>query len=266
MNVELAETVEEESSALWVIVKSKNNLFGFDANIVGNMIAIPKVTHVPDGMDYIPGTITVRGSIIPLVDLRVYTGLPSANRDIDDFCQLMDQRLSDHENWLKELKASIDENREFKLATDPHKCAFGKWYDSYKSEDRTTQSILAKFDAPHRVIHGIAEKVTQLVRENKVAEAHAIIDSTAKIELLQMVNLFSAIKEAVREEGRRRIAMVLETAKGKIALDIDEVVAVEKIDNIEASPHHASGSIGISRIGRRTKNDDLVLLMEELNF
>jgi purine-binding chemotaxis protein CheW len=265
-DIELEAEVDGEIAPLWVVVKSKHNLFGFDAGIVGNMIAIPKVTRVPDGIDYMPGTITVRGSIIPLIDFRIYTGQPSANQDIDDFCQLMDQRLKDHQNWITELKASIDEEREFKLATDPHKCAFGKWYDNYKSDDRMINHILKKFDGPHKAIHSIAEKVNKLVRENKCAEAHESIDRTSGTELLRMVALFTEIKEAVREAGRRRIAMVLEIEGKTIALDIDEVVSVEHISNIENAPKRQSGRVDISRIGRREKNDDIVLLMDKLDF
>jgi len=260
------EIFDDDNSSLWVIVRIKNNLFGFEANIVGNMIALPRITSVPDSEEYMPGTITVRGSVIPLVDFRVYTGQISAIQEIDDFCKLMDQRLGDHQNWIEELKKSVDEKNEFKLATDPHKCAFGKWYDSYKSDDRTITNILAKFDKPHQIIHGIAEKATKLVNENKINDAHKLIDRTSDNELQQMVSLFADIKEAVREVGRRRIAMILELGERQVALDIDEVIAVENINNIEDAPKNKSSSLGITRIGRRDKTDELVLLMENFAF
>jgi len=258
--------VAEDGLLLWVIVRSHNNLLGFDASIVGNMIAIPPITRVPEAAAYVSGTISVRGSIIPLVDLRVYTGQPSGRQEIEDFCTLMDLRLSDHENWIKELKLSVEENRSFDLATDPHKCAFGEWYDSYKSDNRMINIILKKFDNPHKTIHGIAEKVNQLVEKNQIDEAHALIDATANNELLLMVGLFTDIKNAACESSRRRIAMVIENDSQTIALDIDEVVAVEQIVNIEDAPRNDSRSLGISRIGRRKKNDELVLLMENAAF
>jgi purine-binding chemotaxis protein CheW len=265
-DVEAGESLTEDSSLLWVIVRSHNNLLGFDANTVGNMIAIPKVTRTPDSVGYLSGTITVRGSIIPLIDLRVYTGQPSGNKEIDDFCELMDQRLGDHQRWIEELKASVDEEREFGLATDPHKCAFGKWYDCYKTDNRMVRGILDKFDAPHKAIHAIAERVKDLVHEGRVDEAHELIDSTSRIELKALVGLFSDLKLAVQETGKRRIAMVLENGNRTIALDIDEVVAVESIGHIEDAPKNEAGSLGISRIGRRKINDELVLLMEDIEF
>ena len=40
-DVEEGQVVAEDGSLLWVIVRNKNNLLGFDAGTVGNMIAIP---------------------------------------------------------------------------------------------------------------------------------------------------------------------------------------------------------------------------------
>jgi len=81
-------------TSLWVIVRSNKNLFGFDANLVGKMIALSKVTHGPAIINYMAGTITVRGAVIPLIDLRVYSGEPSADQEVADFCALMDQRTA----------------------------------------------------------------------------------------------------------------------------------------------------------------------------
>lgn len=256
----------EDVSSLWVIVRCNQSLLGFDATYVGNMIALPQVTRVPGTDDYMSGTITVRGSIIPLIDLRVYTGQKSAEAEIDEFHELMDQRLADHQNWIEELKASVDEERAFKLTSDPHQCAFGKWYDSYQTNDRFVAAVLAKFDTPHKKIHGIAATVKELVAQGQLDQAHQLIDQTAQGELQLMVGLFDEVKKAAREASRRRIAMVLELDQKTLALDIDEVVAVESISKIQPAPPQQTGHLGIEKIGRRDKDDELVLLMEDVAF
>lgn len=263
-NINSPEMSQKNSHLLLVIIRCNRSLFGFDAATVGNMIAIPTVTHVPGNIDYMPGTITIRDKIHPLIDLRVFTGQPSAEQEIQDFCELMDQRLCDHQNWIKELKASVEDQREFKLATDPHQCAFGKWYDGYSSDNRIVNSILPKFDAPHRAIHKIADKVKKLISLDKIHDANDLIDKTSKVELVQMVHLFSEIKDAVRESWHRRIAMALEKEEGNIALDIDEVIAVEHIEKVEPYQHKNLNALGISQIGRRNKTDELVFLVDNL--
>lgn len=265
-NIDDTEKFATDSSLLRVIIRSSNSLFGFEASKVGNMIAIPSITYVPGSVDYMPGTITIRDKVHTLIDLRVYTGQPSAQHEIQEFCELMDQRLLDHQNWIQELKTSVEEQREFKLSTDPHKCAFGKWYADFSSDNRIVSHILPKFDAPHRAIHEIAGKVKTLVSRKKVDEAHDLIDKTSKTELEQMVRLFPEIKDAVREAWQRRIAMVLEKEDGNIALDVDEVVAVEHIGKIEPHRHENLKEIGVTRIGRREKTDEIVFLIDSLNL
>jgi purine-binding chemotaxis protein CheW len=83
-------------------------------------------------------------------------GLTSAVEETESFCALMQQREQDHRNWLNELEAS---SRPFTLATDPHQCAFGKWYDKFKAENAWVAALLKKFDVPHRQIHGMAIRV-----------------------------------------------------------------------------------------------------------
>ncbi|WP_321391539.1 chemotaxis protein CheW [uncultured Desulfuromusa sp.] len=253
----------DDIDTLWVIVRCGKNLYGFDANLVGNMIALPQVTRIPDSINYMSGTISVRGMIIPLIDLRAYFGHKSADLVVEEF---WDQRLADHKNWLNELKASVDEKREFTLATDPHMCAFGKWYDNYKSDNRILAGILVKFDLPHKRIHAIAKEVSTYVAEGKIDEAHHVIEKTTNTELKAMEKLFDEIKQAAREVARRRIAMVIEMEDRTLALDVDEVVAVERISDYEPAPQYQTSHLGITRIGRRNKNDELVLLMEELEF
>ena len=83
------------------------------------------------------------------MDLRVRLGMIPLKKEIDDLVDLMKQREQDHRKWLEELESSVRQQREFKLATDPHKCAFGKWYDTFTTDNLTLGHALKKFDQPH---------------------------------------------------------------------------------------------------------------------
>ncbi len=65
---------------------------------------------------------------------------------MEDFSKLMRQREEDHRNWLNELEKSVKEKSEFRLARDPHKCAFGRWYYSYRSDSPWMTAVLRKFE------------------------------------------------------------------------------------------------------------------------
>ena len=89
--------------------------------------------------------------------------MPSLKEENEALCQLMEQRAQDHKRWVQELADSVVQSRRFKLATDPHQCAFGKWYDTYKTDNLLMSSFLKEFDEPHKKIHGMAMTVTEMV-------------------------------------------------------------------------------------------------------
>ncbi len=120
----------------WVIFHLLDEQFAVSANHVREMVAMPKVVPVPQTPDYIRGVINLRGQVMPVMDLRLRMEMTSLVDETEDLIHLLDQREQDHKNWITELESSVREHREFKLATDPHKCAFGKWYDNFKTENR----------------------------------------------------------------------------------------------------------------------------------
>jgi purine-binding chemotaxis protein CheW len=93
----------------------------------------------------IRGVINSRGKVIPLIDLRVKLGLPSANVELDELIQLLHDREQDHYNWLPELEACVRERRQFKLARDPHACKFGLWHDKFQTDNSLLKMALKKW-------------------------------------------------------------------------------------------------------------------------
>ena len=147
----------------------------------------------------------------------------------------MDQREQDHKNWIAELESSVRERREFKLAIDPHKCAFGKWYDNFETDNRTLSGCLKKCDAPHQEIHGIAIKVKGMEEKEDFDSAYEIINPTKEGEWAEMIRLFSKARSLLRE-SKREIALVLEWKVTAIAGAVDSFATVENlsVSNVDA--------------------------------
>jgi purine-binding chemotaxis protein CheW len=185
--------------------------------------------------------------------------------EIQDLVHLLEQREQDHLNWINELEASVKKTRTFKLTTDPHKCAFGQWYDQYRSDNRIINMCLKKFDVPHRKIHAIAMQVKSLEEKKCFDEAFDIINQTRNNELTEIVTLFAQARKLLIEE-QREIALVMEHGKNSIALAVDTIQAVEKISieqmsdlpDIAVNPENQS----IIAIGRRKNDDAFVQLLD----
>lgn len=249
----------------WAIVRLKNQWFAIPTLDMREMLLLPEVAAIPHVPDYVRGVLNLRGKVIPLVDLRKRLGMVSAAEETGNFCSLMAQREQDHRRWLAELEASVRECREFRLTTDPHQCAFGKWYDAYRSDDPWITALLKKFDEPHRKIHGVAAQVEQLVSAGKTGEAAARIADSRDNTLSLMVRLFDDLKSLVRE-AQRETAVILAVSGRTFGISVDGAVSVEKLvpGSVAPLPRGAGAGCGgvVQRLGQRFRQDQPLLLIE----
>jgi len=251
------------STALWVVVSLKDQLYGIAADSVREMVNTPKVVGVPMNMPYLRGLVNLRGHTAPLVDLRMRLGMDSFLHSQEQLIEIFKVREQDHVNWLIELEASVKEKRPFKLSTDPHKCAFGRWYDTYKSDNMMVQNLLARFDAPHKHIHGIAAQVVSLEGQNRHEDAYALIERTRNTELATMIRLFASARMLVTETARE-LCVVVERLGRLVALTVDRVHGVEPLQVDEASTMEALTALdtgGLLQGVGTSRKGELVLML-----
>jgi chemotaxis signal transduction protein len=261
-----------QSSAIkdlpYVVFVLKNTFFAFSADRVKAIVELPSVTKVPSMPAHFRGVITLRGQVLPLLDLRARFGYKTLRGESGELCEELKLRKQDHLNWLAELRQSVEEKREFKLTTDPHKCAFGKWYDSFVSHNADIQNLLRRLDGPHRKIHGIAVEVKAYEHKGEFETSMAIIAKTEKRELAEMIKLFDIMCKYLIDD-LREIAIILERSDGKsFAVALDQVSAVEQLQEEsfdKLSDFMFSGGEkenSIRGLGKRERDDARVQILD----
>ena len=209
----------------WVTFKVGEDVYGFEIRYVREMLRLPEVRSVPGAAADNLGVTMLRSEVIPVFDLRRRFGMKSLCDHTAELAALLKARLQDHENWVAELKRSVVERREFTLTTDPRKCAFGKWYDSYQTDDPWLARMLRKFNDPHRRIHSIGAEVQKLQQEGRFDEALEKTESTTGMVLTDLRRLFGETIELVVEQGRPSL-MVVATNSVSVGVAVDEIRAV----------------------------------------
>lgn len=177
-------------------------------------------------------------SIIPVMDLRLTLGFASAEQEAKTTLETLSARERDHVAWLDELQASVKEGREFRLTTNPHECAFGKWYDALKGDatalhsfvggNSALQSVFTAFDEPHRKIHGVAVEARKLVLDKRLDDALDLIEHTRFGVLRTMIDLFARARGLISSQ-RRTLLLVLEHDRDCMGVLIDRVQALRMI-------------------------------------
>jgi purine-binding chemotaxis protein CheW len=248
----------------WVIIDSAGSLFGIPALAVQSMVIMPQVAAIPQAPDHIRGVTTLRGRVLPLVDLRVRFGKVSLARHVEELCGLLAQRRADHENWLAELQRSVTERRPFTLTTDPHACAFGKWYDAFQTDDLVLSGLLKGFDRPHKAIHAVAQRVEETVGKGEFDKADALIEKTRGTVLQELVGLFESTAAHLKGSNRE-IAIIVQHTERTFALAVDSVEGVEWLSptDISAMPDvmSAEAMTLVHGVVKRKKDASMVLLL-----
>jgi chemotaxis signal transduction protein len=243
----------------WVTFKVGTEMFGFEIEYVKEMLRMPDVHAVPRaGADNL-GVILLRDRTIPVFDLRRKFGMESRQARAVELVELLQARQQDHENWLKELEASVRERREFTLTTDPHACKFGRWYDQFTTDDSTLERITKRFDQPHRSIHALADRASAEIATGQHETALQLIDDTRQTILNQLIVAFGDAIAHVTTAARPTLVIV-GTSACTLGVAVDEISAVircadEEIQAPDAMPgiEQFPGLIGLVAEKSRTK-------------
>lgn len=253
------------SESPWVIFQLRDELYALDAYHAQEMLVVPGITPVPRSPTHVRGVINLRGKVITLLDLRLRLGMPSSRDDVENLVKLLEQREEDHRKWLAELEASVKDNRTFRLTTDPHACAFGKWYDGFHTDDLKLGAILMAFDHPHKQIHAIGQETRQLVDRGEHEKALALIERTRHGALAKMITLFEQARHMIRKQ-QMEIAIVLEQSGQNLAITVDNVLAVEPLaaGSVQELPSTASVEYSglVSWLGQRQEGGASVLVLD----
>jgi len=261
---EAAQASQEELP--FVIMELADCKYGLSSGHVREMLVLPAVTPMQKVAAYVRGVINLRGKVVPLVDMRVRLGLPTFSSESRATVELLREREKDHVRWIEELENSVKEDREFKGEVDPTRCAFGRWYAEFSTNNQLLAMQLRKFDGPHRAVHGLARRVAGLRTEGNAGEALNIIRATHDTELAELRNLFETTCRLI-EETSREIALVLEREGRLFAISVDAVATVERIrpETIEEPPPLPSGAgqeSPVVKLARRVKDDEVVSIID----
>ena len=108
----------------------------------------------------------------------------------------------DHLNWAKKVCALLtdDSVTELEVQTDPHKCAFGKWYysDERKQAEVLVPGIrqpLAEIEDHHNRLHQSAIKIGASYDKGDIAEARKVFTDEARPNLENVQRLLQSIRQ-----------------------------------------------------------------------
>lgn len=259
------ERISDDS--LWLTLKVKDQLYAIDSKYVDSIFELhQEITKLPDAGINILGAIPVREKVVPLMDLRMALGIESLEQEQMEFEDMLEMRKHDHINWVDELKRCLAANEEFKLATDPHKCAFGKWYDNYQPTNHSVAFHLRKIEEPHKKLHQSAHDAFACTKDCENCSRQECLEKILKRETeVYMQRVVGLIEEAkdVFKESYKKMCVVISDENNTVAILVDEVLAVETLKSmVKGSGVYTQNGVSIiSYIAQRHEGNKQTLIL-----
>lgn len=244
----------------FLVIQIGDTHYAIKLEPIREIVIIPKITPVPESPDFVRGVIKLRNSIITLIDTRKRLGFASLEEMDKALIEMLKEREQEHLTWVQTLASSIEKDTDFNLTTDPHACAFGKWYDNYKTDNIGLSVYLKQFDIPHKKIHSLAVRALNERKNNGIEAARKMIDETRDTDLKVMLTLFDGVKDAIRE-SHRELAIVVETSEGLIAISADNVSNIFTFDDSQLQQTDMKNKNKFI-MGSVNQNGDVFLLLD----
>lgn len=266
---DLEELEEENDLNLFEIVRVKHLEVALPAAFIEEALLMPDLTALPESPPSLRGAANIRGDVIPVFDMRILLGLKSSSEENSELVELLRLREQDHLKWIAELEASVRENREFTLARDPTKCAFGKWYYSFDPSQFhlnsvSARSLIKSLAEPHARIHAFADTVLARAAVPDIPGALAMVEEARQTVLAELIELFGEFRSNLRNL-RRELVLIIDVGGCRVGVSVDSAESIEQIDdasdNGPVSLFEGNQPKLVRGIGHR-KNGELVLMLD----
>ena len=142
----------------YITFKLGDELFAIDVARVREVLDLSEITRVPTAPPYVRGVVNVRGSAVPVVDLRLKFGLPSTTDTVDTRIVVIELELDGELTVVGGLADSVREVLELD-----------------RSEIREPPRIAMRWRAD--MIEGMGKKGEQFIIVLDIARVFAIGDA-----------------------------------------------------------------------------------------
>jgi len=188
------------------------------------------------------GIIKHHGVPVRIFDFSEFMGISSSGRQKEELIKTLIAREQDHIDWLNTLEHSIKTGEPFAKARDPHECAFGQWYDKFRTRDEELVEILRKFDEPHKRIHALADRLLYLRDKGRLEQALSDLELERSTTLVQLRRIFKHARAQIRDAIKSVLLFV--TTNGKepqLALRLNEISDMVGFSTEQITPINALG-------------------------
>jgi purine-binding chemotaxis protein CheW len=250
----------DQSVVQVVSFKLAEEEFAFPIERVREILRVQRPSEVPDTPGHVLGILTVRGAILPVIDLRLLLGLPVLAADVQ--ARIAAARRS-YESWC----AAVAAHGADPTAPNPGVAgaeALRAWIGAFTT---SSQALMETLSATRVANDNVARGCGALKAAFSTGRTKAIYESEilpfVREAQLKLTALDAQIAENIREDQR---LIVVQSGGAQLALLVDKVREVLSVPTrlVDPPPRlgKAAGRTEIQGVARLAEGKRLIMLLD----
>ncbi len=233
---------EEIGELPWLIFTLNRNAYAVNIKYVSGIEQKPEnITPLPKAPEIYCGLAEFWEEMYTIIDMRKAFHLPSIDEEVDVFRDVMEQRKQDHIKWVEVLEKCVETGEKFSLATDPHKCAFGRWYYDFVKHNHAAGFHIRRVEKPHTFLHETAPEVIGAIKKGDKETAVKLLQKARKEYVPKVLEVLDEAETAFRDTFRETVVIISDEEQ-RLGLLVDEVLLVDNIEPTNGSDASAGFS------------------------
>jgi len=235
--------------------------FAFPMEHVREILRVQAPNRVPDVPDYVLGVLTVRGQILPVIDLRLLLQQRSL---ADEFADQNRPLREEYERWIESMSETFAQGSHGKVDASSAE-QLRKWLSETNSSSQALMESVAK-------ARGLNEKTLKQLQARTKYEEHGDLEAarTAGVETLNAAretvsalrNFEDLIAKNIHEDQR---IIVVDSEGVVLGLVVDRVHEVLNVPKklVEPPPAITSGGgMELSGVAKLNDGSRLIMLLD----
>ena len=234
--------------------------FAFSMEHVREILRVQTPKHVPDVPDYVLGVLTVRGQILPVIDLRRLLQQRSFAEEVASGCRPLRE---EYERWIDQSERAFVANSHVKLSA-PITEHLRKWLSETNSSSQVLMESLAKVRTSNeRVIKQIhvRERAGSSGEQNAALFGAQELLAAGRETMEALLRFEQLIASSIHEDQR---IIVVDSEGVVLGLVVDHVHEVLNVSaNLIESPPllPSSGGMELAGVAKLENGSRLIMVL-----
>jgi purine-binding chemotaxis protein CheW len=243
----------------------ENEEYAFPIETVREVLRVGNITEVPNVINYVVGILTVRNSVLPVIDIRKLFGMRLL---VDELLKelIMMEKIS--KQWVDAFRQSISLGTGYKNEIDAEKTQLGKWTDNFRTASEGIGKAVQELRYANLKLYEVGKSISLKSKDCSIDDNVIAVDKSLIPVYKQLELKFEQMKDAVIAEISEDQRILVVEINGKtVGILVDRMQQVIRVlkSTLENPPFILSSekSEALKSIVKIDEGKRIILLLNE---